>query len=107
MGKLKQLLIEEEDMNRYDSGYYNDRYYEPEEGDFDEELIEERIYSMVEDPEGEFYWKADSQWYEGLAESGYIGTEFEDIPFALAPQEVKDKVLSYWRKVAEGYAEGD
>ena len=30
MGKLKQLLIEEEYMNRYDSGYYNDKYYEPE-----------------------------------------------------------------------------
>jgi hypothetical protein len=28
MGKLKQLLIEEEYMNRYDSGYYNDKYYE-------------------------------------------------------------------------------
>ena len=39
MGKLKQFLLEEEYMNRYDSGYYNDRYYEPEDGDFDEELI--------------------------------------------------------------------
>ena len=104
MGKLKQFLLEEE-MNRYDSGYYNDRYYEPEDGDFDEELIEERVFNMVEDPEGEFYWKADEQWYEGLVESGFIGTVYEDIPFELAPDDVKDKVLNYWRSVARGYAE--
>lgn len=106
MGKLKQFLLEEE-MNRYDSGYYNDRYYEPEDGDFDEELIEERVFNMVEDIDGQFYWKADEQWYEGLAESGFIGTVYEDIPFELAPDDVKDKVLNYWRSVARGYADGD
>jgi hypothetical protein len=107
MGKLKQLLIEEEYMNRYDNGYYNDSYYEPEDEDFDEELIEERIYNMVEDPDGEFYWKKDSQWYEGLSETGHNGTVFEEIPFNLAPQDIKDKVLNYWRDVARGYADGD
>lgn len=106
MGKLKQFLLEEE-MNRYDSGYYNDRYYEPEDGDFDEELIEERVFNMVEDIDGEFYWKADEQWYEGLSEAGFIGTVYEDIPFELAPDDVKDKVLNYWRSVARGYADGD
>jgi hypothetical protein len=105
MGKLKQLLIEEEYMNRYDSGYYNDKYYEPEDEDYDEELIEERIHNMVEDPEGEFYWKKDSQWYEGLSETGHNGTVFEEIPFNLAPQDIKDKVLNYWRDVARNYAE--
>ena len=104
MGKLKQLLIQEEEMN---NGYYNDRYYEPEDGDFDEELIEERVFNMVEDIDGEFYWKADEQWYEGLVEAGFIGTVYEDIPFELAPDDVKDKVLNYWRSVARGYADGD
>lgn len=104
MGKLKQLLIQEEEMG---NGYYNDRYYEPEDGDFDEELIEERVFNMVEDIDGEFYWKADEQWYEGLSEAGFIGTVYEDIPFELAPDDVKDKVLNYWRSVARGYADGD
>ena len=107
MGKLKQYLLEEEYMNRYDSGYYNDSYYEPEDGDFDEELIEERVFNMVEDIDGQFYWKADEQWYEGLSEAGFIGTVYEDIPFELAPDDVKDKVLNYWRSVARGYADGD
>lgn len=94
-------------MNRYDSGYYNDKYYEPEDEDYDEELVEERVFNMVEDSGGEFYWKADEQWYEGLSESGFIGTVYEDIPFELAPDDVKDKVLNYWRSVARGYADGD
>ena len=50
MGKLKQLLIEEEDMNRYNDGYYNDRYYEPED---EEDCDEEPVEGMDEDFDGE------------------------------------------------------
>jgi len=58
--------------------YNNDRYYEPEDDDF-------------------------SNWYEAL---GQLEIE-EDYEPNTAPQDVIDKVKSYWREIAEEFTEGD
>ena len=43
--------------------YNNNRYYEPEDGDFNEEAYLEALESALSSG-GVYYWAEESNWYE-------------------------------------------
>ena len=82
--------------------YNNNRYYEPEDGDFNEEAYLEALESALSSG-GVYYWAEESNWYEAL---GQLEIE-EDYEPNTAPQDVIDKVKAYWKEIAEEFTEGD
>ena len=82
--------------------YNNDRYYEPEDDDFDEEAYYEAVDSLLA-KDGQCYWANESNWYEALSQLEID----EDYEPDSAPAEVIDKVKAYWKEIAENMAEGD
>lgn len=82
--------------------YNNSRYYEPEDGDFDEDAFNESVDCLLAS-DGECYWANESNWYEALSQLELD----EDYEPNTAPAEVIDKVKAYWLDIAQNIAEGD
>lgn len=82
--------------------YNNNRYYEPEDDDFDEEAYYEAVDCLLA-KDGECYWADESNWNEALMQLELD----DDYRPESAPAEVIDKVKSYWQEIAENRAEGD
>jgi len=82
--------------------YNNNRYYEPEDGDFDEGAFNESIDCLIAS-DGQCYWADPDNWDEALSQLELD----EDYKPESAPAEVIDKVKAYWLDMAKDIAEGD
>lgn len=82
--------------------YNNNRYYEPDDGDYDSEAFQESVDCLLAS-DGQCYWADSDNWDEALSQLELD----EDYKPDSAPAEVKDKVKAYWLDVAQNIAEGD
>jgi len=82
--------------------YNNNRYYEPEDGDFDEDAFNESVDCLLAS-DGQCYWADSDNWAEALSQLELS----EDYEPDSAPAEVIDKVKAYWLDIAQNIAEGD